>query len=89
MRFLVSMFFAGILACSSHALAEGFLGKDAETILMKGKVVADGWNTEMGIHHTRVIYKDTYYMCVSGKKSITTQIQSDTTKMLVQCFDRK
>ena len=63
MRFLISMVFVGMLGFSSQAFAERFLNSGAEVILVKGKVVAENWDTD--VHYTRVIYKSTYYACMS------------------------
>ena len=63
MRFLISMVFVGMLALSSQAFAAKIEGAAAEKIIIKGEVVAERWK-EM-IHHTRVIYKNRYYKCLS------------------------
>ena len=82
MRFLISMVFVGVLALSSQAFAAGFDGAKAENILINGKVVAQFWNTEENVHNTRVIYRNTYYLCVSGID------RGDNSKMYMICIDR-
>ena len=71
MRFLVSMVFVGMLASSNNAFADKVSGAQAEEILVKGRDIASFWDTNtnysrLPIHHTRVIYKVTYYACVTS-----------------------
>lgn len=82
MRFLISMVFAGMLALSSQAFAARIEGAKAENILINGKVVAGDWDTEDNIHNTRVIYRNTYYLCASAMD------RNDSSKLVVVCIDR-
>jgi hypothetical protein len=57
-----------MLALSSQAFAF-YKGTDATKIMMKGKVVAEHWGKN-NTHHTRVVYKGTYYACLTFIESL-------------------
>jgi len=65
MRFLISMVFVWMLALSSQAFANKREGALAEEVLLKGQVVAEHWDSA-GVHHTRLIWGETYFACFSG-----------------------
>lgn len=72
MRFLISMVFVVMLALSSHAFAAVLSGKDAEYVLLSGKIVASRWDTKsQDLHLTRVVFENNLYAC----RSFTTQLE--------------
>jgi len=52
-----------MLLLPSFAKAEYRKGKEAEQIILKGKIIAENWDT--GTHHVRVIYKGQLWGCKS------------------------
>ena len=53
-----------MLLLPSIAKAEYLEGKDAEQVVLKGKIMAQSWSDSQ-THHVRVIYKGRLYGCYS------------------------
>ena len=64
MKTLKWMLLGSLLTMSSQAFAEQKNNKEAEEILLKGKIVSEHWDKD-SIHHTRVIYRGKYWGCFS------------------------
>ena len=59
--FLVMVLLAGQAAADDHV--RKVEGPRAATVLVFGEVVASTWDTTTFTRHTRVIYKERYWLC--------------------------
>ena len=78
MRFLICFVLLLSTFSPRQASAEPLIGKEAENVLVSGKIVASRWHNEnQNLHLTRVIYKNHYYACRSFTIELKLQIVCD------------